>query len=137
MSSSRISKILLCAFLVAVWLLIATLIALVLPAPWQGLSGRDFRPQGASLSLILLASGMAFRYFLRWPWSSLILGLVAVEIFALLVIGNFSGATGSELLSRFNLDWLAFVNLFIGLPWVAGVGIGELVVRLKARSVRG
>lgn len=135
MSNHRSSRILLRSVLVGAWLLAAVFVAVVLiPAPWEGTGGRDFRPQGVSLSVLLLASGVVVRYGLRWPWLPIFLGLLAVELLALLTIGYFSGSSGAELLSAFNLRWFAFINLFIAAPWLAGAGIGEAVWRFKVRA---
>lgn len=130
MAANRVASLLVRAFLVALWLVAATFTALALPPPWEGVGGRDFRPQGATLAVILFASALLVRYALRWSWLPILLGLAGVDLLALVVIAQFSGAS---LLDPFNLRWWALVNLFIGLPWLAGAAAGEIAVRLRSR----
>lgn len=123
-----------CTFLAAIWILLAAALALfVIPAPWQGLGGRDLRPQGTSLFALLLISGAALRYTFRWHWLSLLSGLALVEVFALLVIGYFSGSDGANLLSPFNLRSLLFVNIYVAIPWLTGVAVGSWALQYKVR----
>jgi hypothetical protein len=68
---------------------------------------------------------------LGWSWFSLLGGLAVVEAISLLTVGYFSGAMGPELLSPFNLLWLAYINLVLGLPWILGAAIGSVVVQSK------
>lgn len=124
------------AFLAAVWILLAAVIALyVIPAPWQGMGGRDLRPQGSSLFVLLLSSSMILRYTFRWSWYSLLGGLALVEVITLVLIGYFSGSGGADLLSPFNLRSLLFANIFLAIPWLAGAAIGSWALRYKEHQV--
>lgn len=123
----------LCAFLAAIWILLAAVLALhVIPAPWQGLGGRDLRPQGTTLFVLLIISSMVLRYIFRWSWLSLLGGLALVEVIVLLLIGYFSGA---DLLSPFNLRSLLFANIFIAIPWLIGITVGSWALWYKAHQV--
>lgn len=138
MSMNQEAKAIQRTFYVVFWLLFAALLATIVASTTHiGSGGRDFRPLGFVLSLILLSSGMAFRYIARWSWSSLVSGLAIVEVLALLVIGYFSGSDGADLFSQFNLRWLAAVNVFLGLPWFCGVGLGEALLHFTASRGRG
>lgn len=123
------------AGLAAAWMLLAAVIALyVIPPPWEPASGRDFRPSGAVLAVILLISAAVFRFRLHWSLASLGGGLALIEALSLVTIGYFSsGDLFHNLFSAFNLWWLAFINRFIGLPWVAGIAIGSGMLWLKHR----
>lgn len=138
MTAHRNSKAIRRTFYVVLWLLLAAILAALAASSMHvSSSGRDFRPHGVALSLILLASGSFFRYIANWPWSSLIAGLVIVECLTLFIIGYFSGSLGTDLFSPFNLRWLSAVNLFLGLPWLCGAGLGEALIRYKAGRARG
>lgn len=138
MKDNHSPKHVLHAFLAAGWILVAAVLALyVLPTPWDGLGGRDFRPHGANLFVLLVASGLALRYAFRWSWISLLGGLVIIEVATLLLIGHFSGSEGADLLTSFNLRWLAFVNIFIAIPWLVGVASGSWLLRYKGSRARG
>ncbi len=108
-----------------------------LPPPWHGAGGRDFRPQATTMAVPILGLAVVLRRGLRWRVLDFVLGLVAAELVTLVVIANFSGFAGWELFDRFNLSWLAGMNLFIGLPWLVGLGAGSLWLKLSHRHDRG
>lgn len=122
------------AGLAAAWILFATMTALYAANPlWQSEGGRDFRPAGTVLAIILVASAAVLRIRLRWSCASLVGGLALIEGLALLTIGYFSG---TDLFSTRNLRWLASINIYIGLPWIIGVAIGSGILRLGLRRVK-
>ena len=120
---------------------VLTVIAMVLcaaagifiPPFWQGVSGRDFRPQAATMAVLILILGVVFRRALRWHVLDFVFGLVAAEFLTLCVIAHFSGFTGVELFHWFNLSWLAFMSLFVGLPWLVGLGVGSIWLKFSER----
>jgi len=122
------------AGLAALLILLAALVVVVAPSLWAGAGGRDFRPQGTLLAGILLVGGAALRLVSGWPLAVLAGGLLLVEVVALLLIGYFSGLTGWNLLDPFNLRWLAYVNLFIGAPWIAGGALGAAIAASRRRT---
>jgi hypothetical protein len=119
--------------LAVIGILTCSVIAAVLPPLWQGISGRDFRPQATVMAVLILIVSSTFRGFLRWRILNLIGALCIVEILTLTIISYFSGYTGMRILNAFNLEWLAYMNIFIGLPWVLGLGAGSirLIIRRK------
>jgi len=114
-------------------ILMCALVAAFLPPLWQGVSGRDFRPQATTMAFFLLVLSILFRGFLRWRLLNLMIALFIVEIITLTIIAYFSGYTGIGILDSFNLEWLAFMNIFIGLPWLLGLGTGSVwhIIRRK------
>ncbi len=107
-----------------------------IPSLWQGVSGRDFRPQATTMAVLILVLAIVFRRAFRWQFLEFIFGLVAVELLTLWIIAQFSGFTGPELFHRFNLSWLAFMSIFVGLPWLTGFGLGSLWLRFSDRRAR-
>ncbi len=112
-------------------------VGVFLPPLWHGAGGRDFRPQATMMAVLIFVLAVVLRRALRWRVPDFILGLVAAELVALGIIAYFSGFTGWELFDRFNLSWLAGMNLFLGLPWLAGLGAGSLWLRLAKRHEGG
>ncbi|MCX6908374.1 MAG: hypothetical protein NTY01_10070 [Verrucomicrobia bacterium] len=58
----------------------------------------------------------------------------------LIIIDHFSGFGWLQLLDLYNLNQLVYINWFIGLPWLIGLGLGSLWFWLseehaKARSL--
>jgi hypothetical protein len=104
-----------------------------IPSLWQGSSGRDFGPQSAAVAILILILGVVFRRALRWHVLDFLFGLLAAEFLALCTIAYFSGFTGLELFDLFNLTWLGFVSLFLGLPWLVGLGVGSIWLKLAER----
>jgi hypothetical protein len=115
-------------------MVLCTAAGLAAPPLWHGVSGRDFRPQATMVAILILIVGIALRRGLRWPASDLILGLLLPEIITLSIIAKFSGFTWLEMFDPFNLWWLAYMNEFIGLPWLLGLGIGSLWLRYADRD---
>jgi hypothetical protein len=117
-------KLLLRATLCVVLIFTAASLALfVLPAPFEGQGGRDVVPQGITLAALLLLLPIILRVYLRWDVASLLAGLMLVEACILGLVGYYSGSW--NLLSSFNLNWIASVNLFVGAPWLAGIAVGS------------
>lgn len=106
------------------------------PPLWHGVSDRDFRSQATTTALLILVLAIVFRRAFRWQFPEFILGFVAVEFFALCTIAHFSGFTGLESFHRFNLSWLALISIFVGLPWLAGFGLGSLWLRFSNRHAK-
>jgi hypothetical protein len=94
---------------------------------------RDSRAVVTSAVLILLLS-TALRGWRRWGYTELLLALVLAECVAWSWI---TLATGLGPLNWYNLLWLQTVSLFIAPPWVAGLLIGELVLRRIERRRAG
>ena len=96
---------------------------------WHGISGRGFYPEATTMAILIFLLAVVFRRAFRWIVLDFILGLLIVEVITLAVIADVSGLTGLETFDSFNLLWLAFMNLFIGLPWLLGYGLGSLWLR--------
>jgi hypothetical protein len=120
----------------AVAMILCAAVALAVPPLWQGVSGRDFRPQATTMAILILGVGIALRRGLRWPVADLILGLLLTEIVTLSIIAKLSGSTWPETFNPFNLWWLAFMNIFIGLPWLLALVIGSVWLGYSNRHGR-
>ena len=83
---------------------------------------------------LLLVLSVLFRGRLGWRLLNLIIALFLVEIITLIIIGHFSGYTGYKILDSFNLEWLAYMNLFTGLPWLLGLGAGSIWCFQRGKS---
>ena len=106
----------------------------LLPAVWQGVSARDFRPSAANADALIFILALAFRVWLQWSIRDLLVGLLPFEVILLLCIAYFSGYTGLDIFDRFNLSWFFGLNLFVGLPWLAGIAIGSVVSIVTRRN---
>lgn len=103
-----------------------------LPPLWQGVSGRDFRPSATMVAFLIFTLAILMRAGFRWAPLDFILGVLPVEVMTLLGIAFFSGYTWFGIFDSFNLLWLGWLNLYLGLPWLAGPLLGS--VWLKARG---
>jgi hypothetical protein len=108
--------------------------AAFIPPLWQGVSGRDFRPQSATMALLILVLASLLRAWRRWPLIEFIGALVCAELFTLCVIAHFSGFTWLELFDSFNLSWLDTMSVFIAVPWLVGLLIGSVLLRVRQRD---
>lgn len=115
-------------------MILCAVAATFLPQLWQGMSGRDFRPWGVLMALLILLVAVVLRGCLRWPVSELLASLVCAEVFTLCVIAHFSGFTGLELFDPFNISWLGAMNMFIAVPWLVGLLGGSLFLRVRQKG---
>lgn len=99
------------------------------PLLWHGISGSGFYPPAMTMAILIFLLAVVFRRAFRWIILDFILGLLIVEVITLAVIADVTGLTGLETFDYANLLWLAFMNLFIGLPWLLGYGLGSLWLR--------
>lgn len=106
-------------------LLIAAL-SVALPGLWGGAGGRDFRPQATNAAVLFFAFAIILRRKFLWRAGDFLFALFFIEAITLAVIGHFSGSQGLDSFDYFNLHWLAFMNLFIGLPWLGGYALAVL-----------
>lgn len=97
---------------------------------WPPDNSRDFR-FGATISSVLVVI-LTFLLCVKWKWSltSLLLSLIPIEIVTLITIMFYSG---SHSLDSFNLSWLMFLNRYMALPWIIGIGIGVIYKHVKAK----
>lgn len=98
-------------------------VAAALPGLWSGQGGRDFRPQALNAAVLLFAFAWVLARKFHWRVGDCFLTLFLVEVLSLFVIGHFSGSHGID---YFNLQWLGFLNLFVGLPWLGGFVVAAL-----------
>ena len=118
-------------------ILICAVVANVLPPLWPGVSGRDFRPQAIVMGIMLFILSTLLRGAAKWHWVNLVAALAIVEIITMAIISYFTGYTGLETFDTSNLQWLAFMNKYIGLPWLLGLGIGSLWMMKKGQIGAG
>jgi|SRR5690349_14386396 len=123
---SRLSRI----TIGAVAMILCAGAAILLPPLWRGMSGRDFRPQATAMAILIFGFAIAARRGLRWSAVDFIGSVLPIEFLTLVIVGSFSGFSGSAILDRFNLEQLAFLNLFVALPWFAGLGVGSVWLRV-------
>jgi hypothetical protein len=119
-------NILVCTATVAFGTILCAVLSFLVPLLQHGSLSRDFRPQAFTMGALIVGLSFALRCRFRWRVIDVVLGLLVVEFMALSIIGYFSGSTWLHLFHPFNLRWLAFMNLFMGLPWLLGFGFGSL-----------
>jgi hypothetical protein len=115
-------------------MILCAVAAAFLPPLWEGVSGRDFRPQAATMGILILFLAAVLRVWRRWPVIEFLGVVVCAELFTLSVIAHFSGFTWLELFHRFNLSWLGTMSVFIAVPWLVGLLVGSLLLRAKRRD---
>ena len=113
--------------------ILCAVVAAFLPPFWQGVSGRDFRPQSAMMGILILLLAAVLRVWRRWPVVEFLGAVVCAELFTLCVIAHFSGFTWLELFDSFNLSWLGTMSVFIAVPWLTGLLVGTLLLSVRQR----
>ena len=101
---------------------------------WQGVSGRDFRPQSTAMAILIFLLATVIRRWRRWPIADFVGALICAELFTLCIIGHFSGFTWLEIFDNFNLWWLGTMSVFVCLPWLLGLLVGSLLLRVRQRE---
>ena len=114
-------------------MILCAVAAALLPPLWQGVSGRDFRPQSAMMGILIFSLAAVLRVWRRWPVVEFLGAVGCAEFFTLCVIAHFSGFTWLELFDSFNLSWLARMSVFIAVPWLVGLLVGSLLLRVRQR----
>jgi hypothetical protein len=99
-----------------------------------GDKGRPITQGGVILALLLLAFAIFLRRTCRLSIWAMVAGLILAECITLATIGGCSGEIWFEIFDPSNLQWLAYMNLFIGLPWALGMAIGSIWLKLSAAS---
>ena len=115
-------------------MILCAVAAALLPTLWQGVSGRDFRPQLTTMAALIFLLAAVLRAWRRWPVVEFIGTLVCAELFTLGVIGHFSGFIWLELFDSFNLSWLRTMSVFIAVPWLVGLLVGSLLLGFRRRE---
>ena len=111
--------------------LLCVVAGLFLPTFWDGISSRDFRPSATNAGILIFIFAVILRLGYRWPTKVLVLSIIPVLVLTLLCIAYLSGYTGSDLFHRFNIEWFINLNLFIGLPWLAGIAVASIALSRK------
>jgi len=86
------------------------------------------------MAILILAASSAFRWLSKWAIKDFVASLFIANLIVLFIISHFSESIGIDILDRYNLELLVFMNLFIGLPWAVGFGIGSLILWEKGRK---
>lgn len=115
-------------------ILLCVVISLFLPTFWEGISSRDFRPNATNAGILIFIFAVLLRLGYRWPVKVLVLSIIPVLVLTLLCIAYFSGYTGSDLFDKFNVEWFVYLNLFMGLPWLAGIAVASIALNRKNNS---
>ena len=129
-------NILVCGATVVFGTILCAIISLLVPVLQHGSVGRDFRPQAFTMGALIVVLSFAIRSRFSWRIIDVSLGLLVVELITLSIIGYFSGSTWLHLFHPFNFRWLAFMNLFMGLPWLLGFGFGSLWLAYSKTHLR-
>jgi hypothetical protein len=91
-------------------------------------------PAGVIAALLLIAFAIFLRRICRMSLWVMVTALILVECMVLSSIcGDQYRQDRLDVLDPFNLQWLAFMNLSIGLPWVLGMVIGNIWLKRSAR----
>jgi len=114
--------------------LLCVVVSLFLPAFWEGINSRDFRPNATNAGILIFIFAIILRLGYRWPAKVLVLSIIPVLVLTLLCIASFSGYTGTDLFHSFNVEWFVYLNRFIGLPWLAGIAVASIVLSRKNNS---
>lgn len=98
-----------------------------------GSLGRDPRPAGFLMALLL--AGMAFHLTSRRGYRirELVVALLAAELLYALVIGWFADG-GLPRLGGFFASWFLSGNLFLAVPWLVGMVLGGYARRRREHS---
>ncbi len=97
------------------------------------LTGRDYSLHARTAAILILLLAVVLRRTARWRVLDFITGLLAAEAVTLIIIDHFSNFGWLQLLDSYNLNQLVYVNWFIGLPWVIGLGLGSLWLWLSEK----
>jgi hypothetical protein len=115
-------------------IILCVVIGSFIPLLWGHQGGRDFRQEAAASAFLILFASAFFYGRLRWKLTNLLIALLIIEILTLFIIGDFSGYSGFEIFDSFNLDWLLYLNIFIGLPWLLGLLPG--IILRKGKNIK-
>ena len=109
-------------------------VAAFTPPLWHD-GGRGIVPQATKMALLILVLAIVLSRRFRWSAFDFILGLLAAEVIAFLVINCISGSSWlgffDSTLLWFNLSWLGYISPFIALPWIAGFTLGSLWLKVR------
>ena len=108
-----------------------TVAAAYLPSAWQGQSGRGMHPWLLNTGILLFLFAAVLRGVLRYPVLDFFLTLLIMEAITLWIISYYSGFTGIAVLNSFNRSWFFGISLFVAPPWLAGLGVGSLVLAVR------
>ena len=110
-------------------IIVCVIIGSFLPGLWTGEGGRDFRPQALNAGILILIASIILRYKFKWQSLQMLIALLPTQLIILLCISYFSGFTGTEIFDSFNLLWLLFIDLFVVVPWIIGIFIGNFILK--------
>jgi len=88
--------------------LLCVVVSLFLPALWDGISSRDFRPNATNAGILIFILAEILRFGNRWPAKGLVLSIIPVLVFTLLYIAYLSRYSGTDLFDMFNVEWFVF-----------------------------
>ena len=111
-------------------------LASLFPGLWTGVGGRDFRPQAFNAAIFVLATSVVMRYALKWPVLHMMVSLIPIQFIVLISMSYFSGYAIFQIFNSFDLfhdflQWLLLVDFFIGTPWILGIFVGSLMLKVK------
>ena len=83
------------------------------------------------MALLIFLLAAVLRRWRRWAIVDFIGAFICAELFTLCVIGHFSGFTWLEIFDDFNLGWLCLMSGFVGLPWLIGLLVGSVLLKVS------
>ncbi len=81
----------------------------------------------AVVVVLVFVAALIWAYFIPWSKQEFLVSLCPFPVAVLFIVGHYSGFTGRDLFNSFNLVWVSGVSLVIGVPWLAGTGLGSYI----------
>jgi hypothetical protein len=107
----------------------------ILPGMWEGISSRDFRPQAVITSVFIFMVALLLKYKYRWSVTEMLISLIPTQVIILLSISYFTGYVWIDLFNSVNLTWLMYIDLFICTPWILGIIISSIVLKINKKNI--
>lgn len=85
----------------------------------------------AMIVVLVFLAALVWAYFIPWRKHEFLVSLFPIPVVVLVVVSYYSGLTGPDLFSSFNLAYVGQICLVIGVPWVGGTALGSRIGRRK------
>jgi len=108
-------------------ILLAYLFCLIAGDLCRGSGGRNIHPMGIISGILLLLTSIGLTLKSRLTNCEMLSALLPVEGLVILITGHFIGSY--DIFSRLFAGWIIGLNLYMALPWLAGILIGSTAKR--------
>ena len=108
-------------------ILLAYLFCLIAGDLCRGSGGRNIHPLGIISGILLCLASIGLTLKSRLTSCEMLSALLPVECLVILLTGYFIGSY--DLFSRLFAGWIIGLNLYMALPWLAGILIGSAAKR--------